>query len=705
MAATIPRRMATTRRLAAPMAQGQRARYSNRELSTVDFIARILGMAEDASTPLLERVKFGAIVAGNLDEFFGVRVAGLHEQAASQLATRSPDGLTAAEQLEAIHQRVDGLMERHARLFGGSLRRRLARAGIGILRWRQLNDAQRDALTAAFHERVFPVLTPLAVDPGHPFPYISNYSLNLAVLVADTSEGQRRFARVKVPPLLPRFMTPDADGRVFVPLEDVIAANLGPLFPGMRILESSSFRVTRSIDIDVDDDDAEDLLEALEDRLRRRRFSPAVRLEVERRTSANVLELLMRELQVTDRDVYRLPAPLGLVDLWSLYSLDRPDLKDPPVAAVTPPGLAPTEDHQADIFAALGERDVLVHHPYESFATTVQAFIETAAADPSVLAIKQTLYRTSGDSPIVDALVDAAEAGKQVVVLVEIKARGDEPANIAWARTLERAGCHVVYGLVGLKTHAKLCLVVRQEGAGIRRYVHIGTGNYNPITARTYEDLGLLTANPTLAADVNHLFNLLTGYSRRSEYERLIVAPINMRRRIVDMIDRERKSSSPEAPGRIMWKLNSLVDEAVIDALYEASRAGVQIDLIVRAICALRPGVPGMSETIRVRSVLGRFLEHSRVYWFGNGGTPEVWMGSADMMHRNLDRRVETLVRVDDDGIKARLEEILRLGLADRVGSWTLDRHGEWRRPAFIGNGDAGPLSMQAELQRRREPV
>ncbi len=697
--------MATPRRVAAPVAADRAGRYFNRELSALDFISRILDLAEDASAPLLERVKFAAIVAGNLDEFFGVRVAGLHEQAASQLGSRSPDGLTASEQLEAIRARVADLTERHAHAFGGSLRRRLSRAGVGLLRWRQLSEAQRDSLTATFHERVFPVLTPLAVDPGHPFPYISNLSLNLAVLVADTHDGQRRFARVKVPPLLPRFLSPDDDARVLVPLEDVIAANLGPLFPGMRILESSSFRVTRSIDIDVDDDDAEDLLEALEDRLRRRRFSPAVRLEVERRTSAQVLNLLMRELQVTERDVYRLPAPLGLADLWSLYALDRPDLKDPPLAAATPPALIGPDESAADIFAVLAERDVLVHHPYDSFATSVQAFIERAAADPSVLAIKQTLYRTSGDSPIVDALVDAAEAGKQVVVLVEIKARGDEPANIVWARMLERAGCHVVYGLVGLKTHAKLCLVVRQEGAGIRRYVHIGTGNYNPTTARSYEDLGLLTANPTLAADVNHLFNLLTGYSRRSDYERLIVAPINMRRRMIEMIDRETRLSTPEAPGRIMWKLNSLVDEAVIEALYRASQAGVQVDLIVRAICGLRPGVPGLSESIRVRSLLGRFLEHSRVYWFGNGGVPEVWIGSADMMHRNLDRRVETLVRVDDDGIKARLEEILDLGLRDRVGAWSLTADGDWLRSAPTGDGDAPALSVQSELQHRRAPA
>jgi len=705
MALKMTRRMTTSRRVAAVSAEERAGRFINRELSALDFTARILELAEDPSNPLLERVKFAAIVAGNLDEFFGIRVAGLHEQAASQLGTRSPDGLTAAEQLEAIRARVGELTERHARAFGGSLRRLLARSGVGILRWRQLSQPQRQALTATFHERVFPVLTPLAVDPGHPFPYISNLSLNLAVLVADTADGQRRFARVKVPPLLPRFLSPDDDARVFVPLEDVIAANLGPLFPGMQILESTSFRVTRSSDLDIDDDDAEDLLEALEDRLRRRRFSPAVRLEVERRTSPQVLSLLMRELQVAERDVYRLPAPLGLVDLWNLHAMDRPDLKDPPLAAATPLALASPDESMADIFGALAERDVLVHHPYDSFGTTVQAFIEAAAADPSVLAIKQTLYRTSGDSPVVDALVDAAAAGKQVVVLVEIKARGDEPANIVWARMLERAGCHVVYGLVGLKTHAKLCLVVRQEGAGIRRYVHIGTGNYNPITARTYEDLGLLTADHTLAADVNHLFNLLTGYSRRSDYERLIVAPINMRRRMIEMIQREARLSTKGKPGRIMWRLNGLVDEAVIDALYEASRAGVEIDLVVRAICGLRPGVRGLSETIRVRSILGRFLEHSRVYWFGNGGVPEVWIGSADMMHRNLDRRVETLVRVDDPGIKLRLEEILELGLRDRAGAWALGSDGKWLRLGRSENGEGPPVSIQAEFQRAPAPA
>jgi polyphosphate kinase len=697
MSVSISRRMATrTVGAALPDESFEGARYINRELSALDFNERILALAEDASVPLLERVKFLAIAAGGLDELFGIRVAGLHAQVASHLPVRSPDGLTAAEQLERIASRVPDLAIRQATLFGTDLRRRLSREGIQILRWRQLSQEHRRAMTAIFHERVFPVLTPLAVDPGHPFPYISSHSLNLAVLVSDRADGTRRFARIKVPPLLPRFLSPDDEAGIFVPLEDVIAANLEPLFPGMQIDEASSFRVTRSTDIELDDDDTEDLLASLEDQLRRRRFSPAVRLEVDRRMSETVLDLLVRELQLTDRDVYRLHAPLGLVDLWSLHELDRPDLKDPPVAAATPAPLQPIGDEPVDVFAALRAGDILVQHPYDAFATTVQAFIETAADDPSVLAIKQTLYRTSGDSPIVDALIAAAAAGKQVVVLVEIKARGDEPANIAWARMLERAGCHVVYGLVGLKTHAKLCLVVRQEGSGVRRYVHIGTGNYNPMTARTYEDIGLLTADDTLAADVSHLFNRLTGYSRQSEYERLLVAPLNVRRRIIDMIDREVRLSTPERPGWIRWKLNSLIDEAVIDALYRAAASGVQIDLVVRSICGLRAGVPGLSETIRVRSVLGRFLEHSRIFAFGNGGTPEVWIGSADMMHRNLDRRVETLVRVDDDRTRRRLERILELTLADTAGTWTLEPDDHWRR---IRDDSGTEVSVQAELQ------
>jgi len=706
MSATIVRRMATTSsRIAVPpvepIADGG-ARYSNRELSALDFNERILALGEDPTVPLLERAKFLAIVANNLDDFFGIRVAALRSQAEAHRTVRSSDGLTAQEQLDAIRARVGPLAERHAAAFVKDLRRGLRRRGINVMRWRNLDADQRQALSATFSERIFPVLTPLAVDPGHPFPYISDLSLSLAVVVGDSRTSETRFARVKVPPLLPRFFSPTGSPEVQVPLESIIAANLEPLFPGMRIMEASSFRVTRSRDFELDDDDTEDLLEALEDQLRRRRFSPAVRLEIERGMSERVLALLLRELQLNPDDVYRLPAPLGLVDLWDLHALDRPDLLDPPVQASTPAPLRPMGDEPVDVFGAIRAGDLLVHHPYDSFATTVQAFIEAAAGDPSVLAIKQTLYRTSGESPVVDALVDAAAAGKQVVVLVEIKARGDEPANIGWARMLERAGCHVVYGMVGLKTHAKLCLVVRQEGPRIRRYVHIGTGNYHPTTARTYEDLGLLTADDTLAADVSHLFNLLTGYSRRGDYERLLVAPLNLRERMIDMIEREAALSTPEAPGRIVWKLNSLVDEAITDALYAASAAGVEIDLVVRGLCSLRPGVAGLSESIRVRSIVGRFLEHSRVFLFGNGGATEIWIGSADMMHRNLDRRVETLVRVDDVGIRRRLEGILDLALSDTEGAWTLAPDGQWLRVRDRVASDR--VSIQLALQAAPRP-
>ena len=691
--------MATRTTEAIQTAAPDRSRYLNRELSSLDFQERVLALAEDRSVPLLERAKFLAIVAGNLDELYGIRVAGLQAQAASHLQVLSSDGLTAAEQLDAIARKAGAIASRHAAIFRGPIRRGLSRAGVHVYRWRQLRVQHRRALTEVFNERIFPALTPLAVDPGHPFPYISDLSLNLAVVVTDTDGGARRFARIKVPPILPRFLAVDEQSGIYVPLEDVIAGNLAPLFPGMRIVETTSFRVTRSADIELDDEETEDLLQAIEDQLSRRRFRPAARLEIDRDTSDYILNLLLRELQLTERDVVRLPPPLGLVDLWNLHAIDRPDLKDPAFAPSTPPELLAADDAELDWFAALRDHDILLHHPYQSFATTVQAFVEAAAADPSVLTIKQTLYRTSGESPIVDALIDAAAAGKQVVVLVEIKARGDEPANIGWARMLERAGCHVVHGMVGLKTHAKLCLVVRQEGSGIRRYVHIGTGNYNPTTARTYEDIGLLTSDDTLAADVSHLFNLLTGYSRQSEYERLIVAPLNLRRRMIEMIEREIELSTEERPGRIAWKLNALTDEAVIEALYRASQAGVRVDLAVRSICALRAGVPGMSDGITVRSIVGRFLEHSRIFWFANGGSPEVWIGSADMMHRNLDRRVETLVRVDDPHSRARLEGVLELVLNDTVGAWELTAASTWKRRSPI-NGNGRPLSVQDELQR-----
>jgi polyphosphate kinase len=673
-------------------------RYLNRELSWLDFNERVLALAEDTSTPLLERAKFLAIFAGNLDEFFMVRVAGLRRQLAAGLAmTRSSDGLTTSEQLVRIRERVANLADRHARLFADQIHPALAAAGVRITRWDDLSKPHRASLQATFSERIFPVLTPLAVDPGHPFPYISNLSLNLAVLVEDPeTKRQRHFARVKVPPLLGRFVTPEEG--ILVPLEDVIAANLDRLFPGMRIVEHHAFRVTRDADLEIDDDGAEDLLEALEDELRRRRLSPAVRLEVESSMPGHVLELLMRELQVFEADVQALPGPLNLAGLWELHAIDRPDLKDAPFQPRTHPELLAGDDLAPDIFAAISRHDILLHHPYDAFATSVQRFIEQAAADPGVLAIKQTLYRTSGDSPIVDALVQAAGAGKQVVVLVEIKARFDEQNNIGWARVLEQAGCHVVYGVMGLKTHAKLCLVVREEVGHLRRYVHVGTGNYNPTTARIYEDFGLLTASPRLGADVSSLFNFLTGYARDPDYKSLIVAPRRMRQRLVELIEREARLSTPGAPGRIVMKLNNLVDEAIIDALYAAASKGVQVDLIIRATCALRPGVPGLSDSIRVHSIVGRFLEHSRILVFGNGGDEELYVGSADLMHRNLDRRVETLVRVESGAARRKLNEVLGLALRDNVGTWQLDGDGAWSR---LDPGEDPAFSLQATLMER----
>jgi polyphosphate kinase len=672
-------------------------RFLNREISWLDFNARVLELAEDAQTPLLERVKFLSIFASNLDEFYMVRVAGLKRQQAAGLTTRSADGLLPREQLTAISDKARPLAERHATLFASDIMPRLAQAGIKVTRWSELTDKQRRGFDALFQEKVFPILTPLAVDPGHPFPYISNRSLNLAVTVRDAFDERTHFARVKVPPLLPRFLTLPDNG-CFVPLEDVISANLERLFPGMQILANHTFRVTRDTELEVDDDGAEDLLQALEAELTRRRFSRAVRLEVEDVMPEKMLQLLVRELQVDASDVFPLPGLLGLSDLIELHAIDRPDLKDGPFQPVTNRDLVASDDSPVDVFSVLRKKDVLLHHPYESFTTSVQRFIEQAAADPDVLAIKQTLYRTSGESPIVDALIEAAESGKQVVVLVEIKARFDEIANINWARTLERAGCHVVYGLVGLKTHSKLCMVVRREGDRLRRYVHIGTGNYNPTTARVYEDLGLLTADETLGEDVGALFNYLTGYSRQTSYRSLIVAPYEMRDRIVSMIERETALTNGGEPGRIAIKLNHLVDETVIDALYAASQAGVKIDLLVRGICSARPGVPGLSESMRVRSVLGRFLEHSRLFYFGNGSDEEVLIGSADMMHRNLDRRVEALVRVEAPELKRRLKGMLDLAFADTSSAWWLDHNGEWHPPE-APDGAAG-TSLQIDLMR-----
>ncbi len=652
-------------------------RFLNRELSWLEFNARVLALAEDGELPLLERAKFLAIFSQNLDEFFQVRVSGLMEQLAAGLRTTTADGLDLVDQLRAIRSRVEELVTRSAAVFTNEVTPALEDAGIRFADWEDLSADDRAHLDDLFAELIFPVLTPLAVDPAHPFPYISNLSLNLAVTVRDPSSGEERFARVKVPPLLPRFVGLP-DGERFVLLEQVIAARLDALFPGMEALAHHPFRVTRDADFELEDE-AEDLLEAIESGLRRRsKFGRVVRLEVDTKMPNEVLELLCRELELGDADVNVIDGPLDLGGLWSLCALDRPELKDEPWVPQTQVVLQGT-DPAPDFFRLLRTTDVLVHHPYDSFATSVEQFVEQAAADPHVLAIKQTIYRTAGaESALVASLVKAAEQGKQVVALVELKARFDEQANIARARVLEEAGVHVVYGLVGLKTHAKVLLVVRQEADGIRRYCHVGTGNYNPKTAHLYEDLGLLSADPDLGADLTDLFNHLTGYSHQGAYRKLLVAPSHLRRELAERIERQ---AALGADGRIILKMNSLVDPALIDALYDASQRGAEIDLIVRGICCLRPQVTGLSERIRVRSILGRFLEHSRVYRFGaDPETAEYLIGSADLMPRNLDHRVEALVPVTDPRLRSRLAEMMQIDLSDDVLSWELCADGAWRK-------------------------
>ncbi|MCT2592815.1 RNA degradosome polyphosphate kinase [Streptomyces sp. N2-109] len=683
-------------------------RFLDRERSWLAFNERVLELAEDPETPLIERANFLAIFSSNLDEFFMVRVAGLKRRIATGVATRSASGLQPREVLELIWNRSRELMARHAACFQQDVAPALAEEGLQVLRWPELTEKEQARLFTLFRQQIYPVLTPLAVDPAHPFPYISGLSLNLAVVVRNPMSGHNHFARVKVPPLLARFL--EASPQRYVPLEDVIAAHLEELFPGMEVLGHHMFRVTRNEDLEVEEDDTENLLQALEKELMRRRFGPPVRLEVEESIDPYVLDLLVRELKVGEAEVYPLPGPLDLTGLAGIASaMDRPDLKYRKFVAGTHRDLAEVESASApDIFAALRERDVLLHHPYDSFSTSVQAFLEQAAADPDVLAIKQTLYRTSGDSPIVDALIDAAESGKQVLVLVELKARFDEQANIKWARKLEESGCHVVYGLVGLKTHCKLSLVVRQEGETLRRYAHVGTGNYHPKTARLYEDLGLLTAEQQVGADLSDLFNRLSGYSRRATYRRLLVAPRSLRDGLVSRVQREVAHHEAGRPAYIRIKVNSMVDETIVDGLYRASQAGVPVDVWVRGICALRPGVAGLSENIRVRSVLGRFLEHSRVFVFGNGGEPEVWFGSADMMHRNLDRRIEALVRVTDPGHRASLNGLLETGTSDTTASWHLGPDGDWTRVAHDADGQ--PLRNIQEMlidarRRRRGPA
>ena len=672
-------------------------RFLDRELSWLRFNQRVLELAEDESLPLLERARFLAIFTSNLDEFFMVRVAGLKRRIATGLAVRAASGLMPLEVLEQIWAKARELSERHARYFRDAVVPALVSEGIELVRWDDLDREEQKQAKRFFRDRVFPVLTPLAVDPAHPFPYISGLSLNLAVLIRNPKSGKEHFARVKVPPIFDRFVA--LGNARFVPLEDVIGAHLKRLFPGMEVLEAHTFRVTRNEDVEVEEDDAENLLAALEKELLRRRFGPPVRLEVEESMPQTVLDLLVSELDVRAEEVFRLPGPLDLRGLHGIADLSRDDLKYRAFVPTTHPLLAEVESAApVDVFKATRRRDVLLHHPYDSFATSVQRFIEQAAADPHVLAIKQTLYRTSGDSPIIDALVDAAEAGKQVLVIVEIKARFDEQANIRWARKLEQAGCHVVYGLVGLKTHCKLAMVVRDEPDGIRRYTHIGTGNYNSKTARLYEDLGLLTTDETIGEDVAHLFNNLSGWSRNASYSQLLVAPDSVRTGLVERIYREIGHHRDGHTARIRLKANSVVDEAVIDALYAASQAGVPVELLVRGICALRPGVPGLSENITVRSVLGRFLEHSRIFWFANAGEPEAWIGSADMMHRNLDRRVEVLVHLPAGPTTETVHELLELAFEADTDAWQLGPDGDWTR-----NGGAVHLQETLiERQRKR---
>ena len=656
-----------------------RARFSNREVSRLDFADRLLDLAGDASVALLDRVKFLAIEADLLDEFFQVRVANLEDQIAAGVTTRSPDGLRPKEQLKTVRAKVHDLYRRQDDLVA-QVTKELAPAGVAIVRWEDLAAEERASVSAAFDRDIFPVLTPLSVDVGHPFPYISDRSINLLVRVHDGNSGEVRVARVKVPDVLDRFFAVVA-GERFVCLEDVLAAHLDRLFPGMSVGDHLVFRITRNADLVVEEDEADDLLVALEAELRRRRFGHAVRLEVAGHPERGLLSTLLDELDLREDQVFISSAPLGLSSLWAIAALDLPELKSEPWTPLPPAGIATPEGGTVDLFTALRDGDVLVHHPYESFAMSVEAFIAQAAADPDVLGIKLTLYRTSGDSPIVAALIRAAEAGKQVAAFVELKARFDEAANIGWAKTLEDAGVHVVYGLVGLKTHSKTVMVLRREAEGIRRYCHIGTGNYNSKTARIYEDLGLFTADPIIGEDIGLLFNYLTGFSHHVDYRRLLVSPVTLRPSILDKI--ERQAALGEA-GRIRMKLNGLTDPMIIDALYRASGAGVDVQLCVRSLCCIRPQVPGLSERISVRSIVGEFLEHSRIYSFGggDGGVEETFIGSADLMERNLDRRIEVLTPVLDPRLAAQIHGLLDLVFADTASSWFLSPEGAWSRSA-----------------------
>jgi polyphosphate kinase len=675
-------------------------RFLERDLSWLSFNERVLDLAQDINLPILERARYLAIFASNLDEFFKVRIAGSKRRIEAGIAVRSVSGMLPRELLSAVLTESLRLQKMHSAIFEKEIRPVLEENDIKIVRWNQLTEDEKKSLGTLFIEKIFPVLTPLAVDPAHPFPYISGLSLNLAIVINNPKNDSELFARVKVPPTFPRLL--NSQGQRFVPLEDVIAAHLDLLFPGMEIVQHHTFRVTRNEDVEVEEDDAENLLDALERELTRRKFGDIVRLEVEENIDEHVLELLVEELEASENEVFRLPGLLDLRGLNDICNLNRDDLKFAKFIPRTNPQLATVETASApDVFEALKTRDILLHHPYDSFSTSVQRFLEQASTDPKVLAIKQTLYRTSGDSPIVNSLIEAAHNGKQVLAIVEIKARFDEQANISWARKLEQAGVHVVYGMVGLKTHAKLSLVIRQEYDKIRRYGHLGTGNYNPKTARAYEDLGLLTSDPLITNDVAYLFNLLSGYSSNEEYDKLLVAPHSVRSGIIKRIKKEIENKKLGKPSGIRIKCNSLVDEQTIDALYDASNNGVTVELVIRGMCALKPGVMGLSENITVRSILGRFLEHSRIYEFANDGNKEVWIGSADLMHRNLDRRVEALVQLEDKEHVSYLSGLLDLQLADNTSHWKLDKNAKWIRQNIDKDGNVFQ-DVQEQLIKRK---
>ena len=660
------------------------AHLIDRELSWLSFNERVLEMAEDSSIPILERVRFLTIFASNLDEFYMVRVASVLGKLESNPHLVNSAGYTAAELIAAISERVKELTLRHANLFKKKITPELKSHDIEIIRWDDLSDDERNHVSRIFSDRIFPVLTPLAVDPSHPFPYISGLSLNLAVIVKNPKSSEEYFARVKVPPILSRLVSvsPAANSKRFLLLEDLISIHLQELFPGMLIQDHYTFRITRNQDIELEDEDTEDLLDSLEQELARRRFGPPVRLEIEEGIDKHLLDKLCQELDINPANVLSLPAPLDLTDLTKIADLDLPKLKYPAFRSRTAAALSEVDSEEPDLFfAAIRQGEILLHHPYESFTSSVVQFLQHAAQDPNVLAIKQTLYRTSGDSPIIEALIEAAEAGKQV------RARFDEQANVRWARKLEAAGVHVVYGLMGLKTHAKLSLVVRDESQGLRLYCHIGTGNYNPKTARFYEDLGILSADTVLTEDLTKLFNQLSGFAPHSTYSRLLVAPRTLRTGLLEKIENEIANAKAGKPAGIQMKLNSLLDEEFVEALYQASSAGVKIDLIIRGICAIRPGIKGLSENIRVRSILGRFLEHSRIYHFVNGGDNEYWIGSSDLMHRNLDRRVESLVRIERPAHKSSLQELIDLSISDETASWHQDAD-SWKRVTTDKSGE-----------------